>query len=197
MQGYYLKNGATEGPLPMEDIFQKARIGEISPQTLVWNEAMDGWHSLAEAYPQMFGAGYSYASFWERFAAYCIDMVVCNVVSGMFGVVLIIINAFDVIDTSASFSAAYFLSLLASILYFTLMESSRFQGTLGKMALGIKVTGLNGERIPFGKAFLRYISKILSGFILMFGYLMMLWSPKKQCLHDQLAGTLVVKKVRR
>jgi uncharacterized RDD family membrane protein YckC len=77
-------------------------------------------------------------------------------------------------------------------LYFTLQESSQRQATIGKMALGIVVTDLNGERIGFAKATGRYFAKILSAIILLIGFIMVAFTEKKQGLHDILAGTLVV-----
>ena len=83
---------------------------------------------------------------------------------------------------------------LLQILYFSLMESSKFQGTLGKMALGIKVTDMNGGKLDFTKAFLRNLCKLISNFTLLIGYLMAGFTEKKQALHDMIAGTLVVRK---
>jgi uncharacterized RDD family membrane protein YckC len=81
-----------------------------------------------------------------------------------------------------------------SLLYFSLMESSKTQGSLGKMAMGIKVTDLEGQRISFGKAFLRSIGKVISQMIMYIGYIMAAFTEKKQALHDIIASTLVVKK---
>lgn len=86
------------------------------------------------------------------------------------------------------------LSIVAGWLYFALMESSKFQGTVGKLALGIIVTDVDGNKISFARATGRYFSKILSGFILMIGYIMAGFTEKKQALHDIIAGTLVWKK---
>ena len=79
-------------------------------------------------------------------------------------------------------------------LYYALMESSKNQGTLGKMALGLRVTDLDGKRISFGRATARYFSKYLSGFTLMIGYIMAAFTPKKQAMHDMIASTLVLSK---
>jgi uncharacterized RDD family membrane protein YckC len=79
-------------------------------------------------------------------------------------------------------------------LYHTLMESSSLQATLGKMALGIVVTDLDGGRISFGRATARYWSQILSALILGIGYLMAGFTERKQALHDMIAKTLVVVK---
>ena len=35
--------------------------------------------------------------------------------------------------------------------YFALMESGRWQGTLGKRLMDLKVTGLDGDRVSFGR----------------------------------------------
>jgi uncharacterized RDD family membrane protein YckC len=79
-------------------------------------------------------------------------------------------------------------------LYHTMMESSRHQATIGKMALGIKVTDLNGNRISFARANGRFFGKLLSGAIMNIGYLMAAFTVQKQALHDILAGCLVVLK---
>lgn len=78
-------------------------------------------------------------------------------------------------------------------LYFTLFESSRYQGTLGKRALGLKVVDAKGQRIGFGKANVRFWSKILSALILYIGFLMIGWTRYKQGLHDKIAGTFVIR----
>jgi len=62
--------------------------------------------------------------------------------------------------------------MIAVWLYFALMESSGKCASLGKMALGIKVTDLNGNRISFGKATGRFFGKMISGVILYIGFIM-------------------------
>lgn len=86
------------------------------------------------------------------------------------------------------------LSILVGWFYSAFMESGTSQATIGKMALGIKVTDMNGSRISFGRATGRHFSKIVSAIILLIGYLMMLWDDKNQTLHDKMAETFVVKK---
>jgi len=79
-------------------------------------------------------------------------------------------------------------------LYFAMMESSVYQATLGKMALGLQVTDRQGNRIGFARASGRFFGKIVSGMILLIGYMMAGWTERKQALHDMLADTLVVRK---
>jgi uncharacterized RDD family membrane protein YckC len=77
--------------------------------------------------------------------------------------------------------------------YFTFMESSRHQGTVGKILLGLKVTGLNGKRIGWPRANGRYFARWISYLPFWFGFLMPLFTERKQALHDMISGCLVVK----
>jgi uncharacterized RDD family membrane protein YckC len=135
-----------------------------------------------------------YAGFWQRFAASFIDslvlMVVGLVVGVAFGLMMVAAGSDDPVILEA---LGNLIGLLLGWIYYALMESSSKQATLGKMALGIKVTDLDGNRIGFGKATGRHFGKIVSALILCIGYLMMLWSPRKQTLHDVMAGCLVTR----
>ena len=84
---------------------------------------------------------------------------------------------------------AYFISsyLLPWLLYMVLMEASAAQGTIGKMALGIKVTDVDGNRIGLLRALVRNLMKFVSSALLCIGYAMAGWTQKKQTLHDMAA----------
>lgn len=95
--------------------------------------------------------------------------------------------------------ASFILALLELVigwLYFVLLETSQKQATLGKMLVEIKVTDINGNRLGFGQATGRYFSKMISLIILGVGFLFPLWTPRKQALHDIIAGTLVLRGAR-
>ncbi len=78
-------------------------------------------------------------------------------------------------------------------LYEALMVSSSRQATLGKLALGLKVTDLNGQPVSFGQATGRHFGKYISGLLFGLGYFMQAFDPKGQALHDKLAGCLVIR----
>src|SRR4030067_3619573 len=71
------------------------------------------------------------------------------------------------------------------------MERSAYQATFGKMISGIRVTGINGQRISFKKATLRFFAKIPSALPLGIGFVMIAHEKNNQALHDQTAKTLV------
>lgn len=81
---------------------------------------------------------------------------------------------------------------LVGWLYFTLMEIGAWQGTVGKKMLGLKVTDTAGGRIGFGKATVRYYSKIVSAVPLYAGFIVALFSSEGLTWHDRIADTRVV-----
>jgi len=137
----------------------------------------------------------SYAGFWKRLAAFVIDLIITMIGSVIIGVALgISMIATGTDDPETLEAAGKLLGILVMWVYFSVMESSTKQGTLGKMALGIKVTDLDGNRIGFGRASGRYFGKIISYLIIFIGFIMVAFTKKKQGLHDMMAGCLVVNK---
>ena len=136
----------------------------------------------------------TYSGFWRRVAASLIDSVILGVVGAILGIVLglaMVSGGTD--DTEVVELTGNVVGLFLGWLYYALMESSSKQATIGKMVMGIKVTDLEGNQISFARASGRHFGKIISSLILAIGYLMMLWTEKKQTLHDMMAGCLVVK----
>jgi len=77
-------------------------------------------------------------------------------------------------------------------LYYTLLESSPKQATIGKFTLGLRVTDLRGKRINLWQANLRHLSKILSLLPVGLGFLLILTTRRSQMFHDYFARTVVV-----
>jgi uncharacterized RDD family membrane protein YckC len=132
----------------------------------------------------------TYAGFWRRVAAFIVDGLLLSVVTVP---LTLAFGGYDYQADPAAASSASTLSTVITWLYYALMESSAKQATVGKMALGIVVTDLEGRRIGFGRATGRHFAKILSALIIGIGFLMVAFTQRKQGLHDMLAGTLVVK----
>lgn len=82
---------------------------------------------------------------------------------------------------------------VSKIIYSTIMESSARQGTWGKILMGLKVSDEKGAPITFGRSLIRNLSKIISTATIGLGYMMGFFDKKQQCLHDKIAGTLVIK----
>ena len=147
------------------------------------------------------GLAVVYAGFWMRFAAMFIDGILLQVV--LFPASLVVNLAFGVgqqpvgPNDQTKFLGAFLVNMVISVvvqwLYFALQEASEKQATVGKRALSIRVTDLNGNRLSFGHATGRHFGKIVSGLTCGIGYFMAGFTEKKQALHDSMASTLVVK----
>jgi uncharacterized RDD family membrane protein YckC len=151
----------------------------------------------------------AYAGFWLRFVAIIIDVIALAVVTfpirlalfGMLGIHHGMRPTFgerpDVMIGTLlpvlMFTAG--INFVINLLYFSFCESSTWQATLGKKALGLAVTDLQGRRISFGHALGRNLAKIISSLTLFIGYIMAGFTAKKQALHDMIAGTLVIKQI--
>jgi uncharacterized RDD family membrane protein YckC len=119
-----------------------------------------------------------YASFGRRFGAALVDGIIGWVIAMILYPILH--NPFAGV-------------ILFGLLYQPLFECSALQATPGKALLGMHITDLQGRRITFKAAIIRYFMRIVSGIILLIGYLIQPFTEKKQALHDIVAETLVVR----
>jgi uncharacterized RDD family membrane protein YckC/Tfp pilus assembly protein PilE len=139
-----------------------------------------------------------YAGFWKRFFALIID----GIIIGLSCVLMIVCISFLLVKGGSSSEVAgamgallaFFFQFAAPLLYNALFESSSAMATPGKMALGIIVTDMRGNRITFLRALGRNAGKWVSNIILSIGYFMAAFTRRKQALHDIFADCLVVTK---
>jgi uncharacterized RDD family membrane protein YckC len=149
-----------------------------------------------------------YASFWRRLGASLIDIFILQTLSGI-AVVFLIAIQFTVgvfatrSETLDDVCQVVFMVLFITVgvaasalclLYWPWMESSPHQATLGKRALDIVVTDIDGKRVSFARAAGRNLGKIVSAIIYYVGFIMIAFTKKKQGLHDMMANCVVVKK---
>lgn len=81
---------------------------------------------------------------------------------------------------------------LLSLAWFTGFEASSRQATPGKRLLGLRVVDARGEGIGLVRAVQRHLAGALSWLTLNIGHLMAAMPPRRQSLHDRIAGTQVV-----
>ena len=143
-----------------------------------------------ETFPTSTLRGHPYAGFWRRLAAYLIDGLLLGAVQGT---ITILVQVIAPDDLRAQLNVLP-VSILLAWAYFSILESSPAQATVGKMAIGIYVTDRDGDPIDFRRASIRYLAKLLSTLALMLGWLMAAFTPGKRALHDYVAGTLVLRR---
>jgi len=154
-----------------------------------------------------------YAGFWLRFVALIIDSIVLWVAGAI--IMFPLMGAMGIGAMLRGMNGPYgpgmgpaqmvpfismifrfiFISAVLRWLYYALLENSSWQATLGKKALGLEVTDMDGRRIGFGRATGRTFGKIISAFILYIGFIMAGFTEKKQALHDMMAACLVIRKM--
>lgn len=133
-----------------------------------------------------------FAGFWTRFWAYLIDLLMVSAVSG-----IIIKPIFRILDIKISnpsfllFSPYKVTILIVFLAYFALMTKF-FSQTVGKMILGIKVVQKDEGKLTWGTVLFRevigrFISKLLT-----IPYLLVVFMPKKEAVHDLFADTYVI-----
>lgn len=81
---------------------------------------------------------------------------------------------------------------LLALAWFALSEASPWQATPGKRLLGLRVVDAGGARLGLARAAVRHLAGALSWITLNIGHLMALVQPRRQALHDRVAGTHVL-----
>jgi uncharacterized RDD family membrane protein YckC len=119
------------------------------------------------------------AGFWRRFAGALIDAILLGIVSSILKAIL-------------GTDPGYGIGLLITIGYYTYFHGSTGQ-TPGNAALSIRVVDkAGGGPIGYGRAFVRWLVSLVSGIVILIGYLWMLWDSEKQTWHDKAANSVVI-----
>lgn len=127
-----------------------------------------------------------HAGFGLRFVAWIIDAILLAFITG----ILHLIFGGAMFDRSSGLS---WYGDIITLVYFIAMEGGPRNATFGKQLVGIRVTDMQGAPIGYDKAAIRTLSKILSAILLLIGFIMIIFSEKKQGLHDMIANTLVIR----
>jgi uncharacterized RDD family membrane protein YckC len=126
-----------------------------------------------------------YGGFWIRFLAYMVDTLIVGI---GFAVIVVLLGMMGL-----ELFSPPLIFLIVAIVYWAGMQASKRQATYGKSLVGLKVTGMDGERISIGRAFAREAAKIISSLTFLIGYVIAAFTKRKQALHDLIATTLVVR----
>ncbi len=154
----------------------------------------------------------NYAGFWLRLVAAILDNIILTVPVAPLAILMFasMLPAVALARGNPAFMVAaflprliFFVILLLAMkwLYWALMESSSWQATLGKKALGLYVTDLEGNRVSFGKASGRFwsgrgLSMVpLGNLYYLVDCICCGFTESKQAVHDMIAGCLVMRKL--
>lgn len=146
-----------------------------------------------------------YAGFWRRAGAAVVD--IATVIAGSFilwifyWLIVAILTDINPFSSSGPKWLEYLgltVIFISNLVYFSAMERSSQQATLGKIAVGIIVTDCEGNRLSFWRAALRFIVKVISaasfGILIIVSCFTIVFTQKKQALHDITARCHVIMK---
>jgi uncharacterized RDD family membrane protein YckC len=118
------------------------------------------------------------ADFALRMAAMMIDLIILLIPSVL---LIVFAKAIGVI-----------ICIILGWAYYALLESSSLQGTIGKFALKLEVTDLEGQPLDLLQATKRYFAHYLSILTLGAGFIILAFNDKKQAVHDLLTDCMVL-----
>lgn len=128
------------------------------------------------------------AGFWLRVVALIVD----------YGMLLILLAAMmmgaESVGGDELALPAYWLWVLATFLYWPVLESTAWRGTVGKRLLGVVVGDIDGGGLNFVRSLLRNLAKIISSIPFGIGFLMAAFTSRKQALHDLITKSVVMRK---
>ncbi|HTD41298.1 MAG TPA: RDD family protein [Mucilaginibacter sp.] len=206
LNAYYLiEDGQQTGPFSHHELMDKG----LRAEDLVFSPINEQWESAASMfefadYFESQGIYYPshaiLANFWWRLLAYIIDYFILFVSLVVFGTLLSLAMTFtgthwfeSGFGSDTKFEQNV-LSVIVLAFYNATFESTRLQGSIGKVVCKLKVVNATGERIEFATALGRNFGKILSSLVCGMGFFCVLWDKNKQGWHDQLAKTYVIRK---
>ena len=126
-----------------------------------------------------------YISYQKRIFSFIIDLVLGKII--LIGTLFLLAPLIDSLYLSNLLS--YTIFTLWTIFNFPFLQSSRWQASVGQKLLRIKVLDVHGNTLSFWRACYRDSLLLFCPW----GAFMYFFSPDKQCLHDFLCDSLVVK----
>ena len=237
MAWFYSAGGEQKGPVEVAELESLIATGIIRAETLVWQPGMPNWQAASAARPDllppaipgvlspmpMYAAevpaitgGRQYGGFWMRFLARVIDALVL-MIPAVTVMILVLGTSFFTSVMGGDFSVftngtpMFIVAGLINALMYASYEAfltSTYGGTLGKMALGLRVILPDGGMLNLQQALIRHLiyngGSIIGALLPLAGVLNLLWiladnvsaafDPQKRALHDRIANTFVVKK---
>jgi uncharacterized RDD family membrane protein YckC len=209
-QWYYTEGGRQHGPIPEDVLCSMLDSGKITRETPVWRVGLPAWRKMGELPPEQSPLPPPLveeppppppappepvmAGFGLRLAAIVLDLLVLGLVIVVFFIAGVVFHG-EIQEPSDMLCWVYLgLAISLVVFYFAGLEGSRQQATWGKQAMEIRVVRQDGQPLGFAGSVRRFAISlflvIITGGI---SFLLILFSRKRQTLHDKMAGTLVIK----
>lgn len=142
---------------------------------------------------------YGYGGFWRRFLAFAVDSI-------LLWVVMVVLSMFLVpfIGNWLSHNPSRpGLPIVSMLVFYTfglafwfgyhIFFIRKYDATVGKLAMGIKIVRSDGGKLGVGRIVGRAFSYMLSGFFFYIGFIIAGFDRQKRALHDHICDTRVIK----
>jgi len=186
--------GECGGAYPVQDL---ARFGN----NLVCINCKPGFVQRMREGVQPLGStlsGVKYGGFWIRALALFIDGLIVSVVTIPVFLLILLgsggLRNFDPQNPPIALFGLGYLFVLAMICAYHVWFVSAKGGTPGKLALGLQVVTVAGNRLSLAHAIGRFFAIMLSHFTFYIGFIIAGFDSEKRALHDHLCGTRVIYK---
>jgi len=206
-------DGAEYGPASLEELKAWIGDGRVAGTTQVWRSDLAHWTPAARyaelqqalarlqasVSPAAASRGLRAAGFWPRLGAYMLDRFVLWLIFGMicqwrhWEIPLLpqVLNEESFMQYVDKARQLLPYLILLTVMYDVILNGS-FGATFGKMAVGARITSLDGSPLGYGRALLRSLAARFIEMTLCVGYFPILVRPDRRGLHDLLAATRVV-----
>ncbi|HEY0701783.1 MAG TPA: RDD family protein [Candidatus Acidoferrales bacterium] len=187
--------------------------GNMPPAAASYTPAPSG-----QSWPVPAAPNVAYAGFWLRLVAAIIDGLIISIPLAPVYILIFfrflkntqdLQNLQDPATAMTTLGSKLFLLVIIGLIavlvgwvYHGLFESSTWQGTPGKKALGLMVTDMEGRRVTFGRASGRFFAgrgatliPSLGGLYYVIDCICIGFTEKKQAIHDMIASCLVLRKL--
>ena len=124
---------------------------------------------------------FNYAPAWRRLIAYLIDIIIVQA---------ILVLSYLLIGDIAFIIRSWI--VFWTYMIYNIIMDYKYQGTLGKMLLRIKVITIKGQAPDLKTSFYRNFGKLISALPLLWGFIRILTPSTPQTIHDELARCYVI-----
>lgn len=103
-------------------------------------------------------------------------------------------NSVLTIEVEQLFLYKFFFIIVGLVFYSLILDSSKFQGSIGKNLTQLKVISEEYKRLSIVESIIRNLSKLISYSMFGFGVIRYFINKDRKTWHDKISRTLVVKR---